>query len=126
MFLGATYPNGENIPKGGKLYQIAIKCTKRPENCLNGHIIYPHFQLQDPAKFTQIRIFWFENIPSGNPGSDLSDSAKLWMACRLRWTRKKIVISSEDSCQKRAGIEEDFSKFVFQSPLTTSAAVSVT
>jgi hypothetical protein len=24
--------------------------------------------LQDPPKFTQILIFWFENRPSGNPG----------------------------------------------------------
>jgi hypothetical protein len=26
--------------------------------------------LQDPPKFTQIWIFWFENIPSGNPETD--------------------------------------------------------
>jgi hypothetical protein len=24
--------------------------------------------MQDPPKFTQIWIFWFENKPSGNPG----------------------------------------------------------
>jgi hypothetical protein len=26
--------------------------------------------LQDPTKFTQIWHFWFETIPSGNPGAE--------------------------------------------------------
>jgi hypothetical protein len=26
------------------------------------------FPLQDPPKFTQFKDFWFENMPSGNPG----------------------------------------------------------
>jgi hypothetical protein len=26
--------------------------------------------MQDPPKFTQIWIFWFENKPSGNPAND--------------------------------------------------------
>jgi hypothetical protein len=29
--------------------------------------IYQYFPLPGPPKFTQIGIFWFENIPSGNP-----------------------------------------------------------
>jgi hypothetical protein len=33
----------------------------------NVHKIYQHLQLQDPPKFTQIGIFWFENVPSGRP-----------------------------------------------------------
>jgi hypothetical protein len=37
---------------------MAVKCTKL-------HKIHQHLPLQDPPKFTQ---FWFENIPSGNPG----------------------------------------------------------
>jgi hypothetical protein len=40
-----------------------IKYTKRP----NGHEINQHVPLQGPPKFTRIGIFWFENIPSGNP-----------------------------------------------------------
>jgi hypothetical protein len=32
-----------------------------------GQKIYQHRPLQDPRKFTQILIFWFENKPSGNP-----------------------------------------------------------
>jgi hypothetical protein len=34
------------------------------------HKIYQHLRLQDPSKFTQIWIFWFENKPSGNPDPD--------------------------------------------------------
>jgi hypothetical protein len=30
-----------------------------------------HLPLQDAPKFTQIGIFGFENIPSGNPGADV-------------------------------------------------------
>jgi hypothetical protein len=29
--------------------------------------IYKRLPLQDPPKFTQIWIFWLENIPSGSP-----------------------------------------------------------
>jgi hypothetical protein len=32
--------------------------------------MYQDFTLQDPPKFTQNWDFWFENKPSGNPGSD--------------------------------------------------------
>jgi hypothetical protein len=31
------------------------------------HKIYKLLPLRDPPKFTQIGIFWSENIPSGNP-----------------------------------------------------------
>jgi hypothetical protein len=44
-----------NIPIGRKI--------PRPNGCK----IYQRLQLQDPPKFTQIEIFRFENIPSGNP-----------------------------------------------------------
>jgi hypothetical protein len=37
--------------------------VKRP----NGHKIYQYLSLQDAPKFTQIGIFGFQNIPSGNP-----------------------------------------------------------
>jgi hypothetical protein len=32
-----------------------------------GHKIDQHLPSQDPPKFTQIWIFWLENITSGNP-----------------------------------------------------------
>jgi hypothetical protein len=48
------YPNG-------KIYQISINYTKWPYNRPNAHEIYQHLPLQDPPKFAQIRIFWFEN-----------------------------------------------------------------
>jgi hypothetical protein len=74
IFLGKTYQKREkniqnshkiyqiaqNIPNGNKKYQIA-------KNIPNGHKIYQHLPFQDPPKFTQIGIFWFENMPSGNP-----------------------------------------------------------
>jgi hypothetical protein len=44
IFLGTTNQNG------GKMYQMAIKCTKWPKD----------------IQFTQNGIFWFETIPSGN------------------------------------------------------------
>jgi hypothetical protein len=31
------------------------------------HKIYQNLPLQDHPKFTQITIFWSDNIPSGNP-----------------------------------------------------------
>jgi hypothetical protein len=36
----------------------------------NGSKIYQNFPFQDPPKFTQMVIFWFENITSGNPGKE--------------------------------------------------------
>jgi hypothetical protein len=41
---------------------MATKYTKWPN-------IDQHLPFQDPPKFTQIGIFGFENIPSGNPAS---------------------------------------------------------
>jgi hypothetical protein len=43
------------MANGRKMDQVLIKYTKIL--CI----------LQDPPKFTQIGIFWFENEPSGNP-----------------------------------------------------------
>jgi hypothetical protein len=34
-FLGTTYQNGENIPSGHKIYQMATKYTKWPQNIPN-------------------------------------------------------------------------------------------
>jgi hypothetical protein len=42
---------------------MAVKYTKWTK-------IYQHLPLQDPKKFTQFGIFWFENIPSGNPDAN--------------------------------------------------------
>jgi hypothetical protein len=60
--------NGKNIPRRGKIYKMTIKYTKRPDNRTNGHKIYQHLPLQDPPKFTQIRVLGLKAIPSGNPG----------------------------------------------------------
>jgi hypothetical protein len=67
FFLVQTYQNGKNIKNDNKLYQTAINYTKWPLNIPNGHKIYQHLPFKGPLKFTQIRDFWFENKPSGNP-----------------------------------------------------------
>jgi hypothetical protein len=41
-----------------------MKYSEWPQNIPNGRIL----PLQDPTTLTQMRIFWFENIQSGNPG----------------------------------------------------------
>jgi hypothetical protein len=75
-----------NIPKWGKMYQIA---TKLPDfhkifqmdviYISNGHRIYRLFSFQGPPKFTKICIFWFEYIPSGNPGHAVPMKPKEWI-----------------------------------------------
>jgi hypothetical protein len=34
---------------------------------------YQAFPFQGPPQFTKIGIFWFENIPSGNPGVHVTE-----------------------------------------------------
>jgi hypothetical protein len=51
-------------------YQMAKNYTEWPQNIPNGHKLYQHFPFQDPPKYTQIGIFGFENIPSGNPRAE--------------------------------------------------------
>jgi hypothetical protein len=46
-----------NISNDHKIAKSAIKFTKWPENCPNGHNIYQNRPLQDPQKFTQIELF---------------------------------------------------------------------
>jgi hypothetical protein len=41
-----------------------------------------YLPVQDPPKFTQIWIFWFENKPSGNPGLD---TPSLFKTDTRRW-----------------------------------------
>jgi hypothetical protein len=41
---------GKNRPSDSKLYQMAIKFAKCPQNILNGHKICQHFPFQDPPK----------------------------------------------------------------------------
>jgi hypothetical protein len=53
---------GENIPNNHK-----IPIPKCPQIIPNGLKIYQHLPLKNPPKLTQIRIFGFENMPSGKP-----------------------------------------------------------
>jgi hypothetical protein len=47
----------KNIPNDHKIYQMAVKHTKTPRYRPTGHKMYQHLPVQDPPKFTQIRIF---------------------------------------------------------------------
>jgi hypothetical protein len=49
-----------NITNGLKMYQMAVKYSKWPEN-------KPAFSIPRPFKIYLNRDFWFENIASGNP-----------------------------------------------------------
>jgi hypothetical protein len=63
--LGTTYQNGlENIPNEHKIYQNGRKIDNIPLK------EYHHLQLKDLPQFTQIGIFGFKKIPSGNTGDD--------------------------------------------------------
>jgi hypothetical protein len=57
---------GKSIPND----QMAMIYTNWPENIPNGHKIYQHFPFKCPTKYTKFGIFWYENIPSGNPAAD--------------------------------------------------------
>jgi hypothetical protein len=57
---------GENLPLNEPKQPLNIKW---PKNRPSFHKIYQHLPWQDPPKCTQIIFFWFENKPSGNPGS---------------------------------------------------------
>jgi hypothetical protein len=57
--------------KTGKIYKMTIKYTKRPWK-------YQQHPLQDTRKFTQIGIFGFEIIPSGNPVIDMQNRFAKW------------------------------------------------
>jgi hypothetical protein len=54
--------------KPGKYTKMATKYSKWQRNRQTGHNIYQQLSLQDTPKFTQIGIFGFENLSSGNPG----------------------------------------------------------
>jgi hypothetical protein len=56
-----------NIPKMGKIYQMAIK-TPNGRNIFQMSIEYTFFI---PTKINPNLDFWFENVPSGNPGTSV-------------------------------------------------------
>jgi hypothetical protein len=55
--------------KMAKIYQIIMKYTKMAEkDQMAIKYVDQNLPLLVPQKFTQIMIFAFENMPSGNPG----------------------------------------------------------
>jgi hypothetical protein len=70
-FFLVKYTTTENvyIPNDHKMYQRAIKRIKRLSNIPNGDKIHtPTFSIPRPSNINPNWYFWFENIPSGNPG----------------------------------------------------------
>jgi hypothetical protein len=62
-----------------KIHQITIKCTKWPENIQNDRKIdqiATKIPTSSIAKNTPNWGFWFENIPSGNPGLHLQHAVE--------------------------------------------------
>jgi protoporphyrinogen oxidase len=59
-----------NIPKREKIYQIATKYTKWPQNRPNGRKTYQYLPLQVPLENPKIRFFGLKKMASGNPGPD--------------------------------------------------------
>jgi hypothetical protein len=63
-------PKTEKLPNDHKMYQMVLKYTILRKIDKTDKK-YQHLPLQDLAKFTQIGIFGFENIPSGNTSACL-------------------------------------------------------
>jgi hypothetical protein len=57
---------------------MAVKYSKWPYNI-------PIFSFQGPSKFTQIWIFGFENIASGNPVAQTFGRRKIFGVAFHRW-----------------------------------------
>jgi hypothetical protein len=69
IVLGATYQNWETYTKNttkyssiGDLNQMAITYTKLP------YVQMPKFSIASRSEIYEYWDFWYENIPSGNPG----------------------------------------------------------
>jgi hypothetical protein len=57
---GKIYQIATKLPHGHKMYQAAVIYSKWPKN-------KPNFSIPRPSKIYPNWDFWFENIPSGNP-----------------------------------------------------------
>jgi hypothetical protein len=71
IFREKIYQTRENIPDDHKIFQRSIKipnCRKIDQMAINCTSIFNWKSLQNYPNWE----FWFEKIPSGNPGSDKS------------------------------------------------------
>jgi hypothetical protein len=59
--------------------------------------MYQHLPLQHPTKFTQIRIFLYENTPTGNPELNLTYIMdyihEIWITLALYNTMQPMLVS---------------------------------
>jgi hypothetical protein len=67
-FLDKTYQNGENTLNGHKIYQMDAN-NQNGRKCLEWLLKMPTFSIPKPFKICLNWIFWYENRPSGNPGT---------------------------------------------------------
>jgi hypothetical protein len=69
IFLDTTYQNGgkytTTLPNGHKIYQMTVKYFKWLLNI-------PALSILRPSEIYPNWYFWFENVPSGNPGQNHS------------------------------------------------------
>jgi hypothetical protein len=83
ILLSTRYQNGENIPNGHKMYQMAI-------NISFGRIIdkivikIPTSTIAKPCKIYPNWDLWFENKPYGNPGNHSVSRRRNFQCRRLR------------------------------------------
>jgi hypothetical protein len=70
----STYQNGgKNKSNHRKAYQLAVKLTKWPlRNIPNDREIHQTLLFKGLPKQPEIFVFWYENIPSGNPAQVFS------------------------------------------------------
>jgi hypothetical protein len=70
------YKTGKNVPKRGRIYQMAIKHVKWPENWPHGHTIpIPTSSIARPSKVYTNWEFWFEKKRSGNSARIVNSSS---------------------------------------------------
>jgi hypothetical protein len=76
-----------NIPKRGNMYiPNCQSITQWPYKIPNGHKMYQHFPLYlRPSKIYPDWDFWFEKIPSGNPGPNTFYIMESWHFTRLHF-----------------------------------------
>jgi hypothetical protein len=78
FFFGAAYQNMKNIPNNCKLYQMANIYIPNGRKIHQMALKYTTFSIARPSKIYPNWDFWFENMPSGNPGQGNSFNIKMF------------------------------------------------
>jgi hypothetical protein len=104
IFLDTIYQNGRKFTKLPLNYHMAIKCPYQTAIiCSKWPTNMPTFSIPRPSEMNPNWSFWFENIPSGNPGYQhcvslstciLRDAKRLTTLWIENFTENKIPRSS--------------------------------